>query len=416
MRITTHFLIAAAVACAIVPAAALSQTQAPAAKSAPAKAAAPGPANAKAAPATKAAYHAPRLSDGHPDIGGFWSNATLTKLERDTKLGDRKAYTEAEVRDIEGTNAARTASFNAPTDPTLGANTPDQCQSGSRGAACGYNAGWTDPGDKIMRVGGEPRTSLITFPANGRVPAAKAGAQVARGPVGGAGEGEDAGPPAAGRGGGGGGGGRGGAGGGGGGGGGGAARCGQYDNPEQAGLAMRCIMSFGRSSGPIMLSQLYNNNYQFVQTKDTVAIWVEMVHDVRIVHLNGKHRTDGVRPYMGDSIGHWEGDTLVVETTNFPSSTNLNGSSANLTMIEKFTRTAPNRLLYQFTAHDPTLWDQDWGGEYEFVRSPGIYEYACHEGNYALEDVLAGARTDERNAAAARASATPAPGRAPAAR
>ncbi len=405
MSRTTQILIAAAIACSIAPAVALSQTQAASPKSAPAKASAPAP--SKAAP-SKAAYHAPRLSDGHPDIGGYWSNATLTKLERDTKLGDRKAYTEAEVRDIEGTNAARTASFNAPTDPTLGANTPDQCQSGSRGAACGYNAGWTDPGDKIMRVGGEPRTSLITYPANGRVPAPKSGARVARGPVGGAGEGEDAGPPAA-RGGGGGG--RGGAGAGGG-----AARGGQYDNPEQAGLAMRCIMSFGRSSGPIMLSQLYNNNYQFVQTRDTIAIWVEMVHDVRIVHLNGKHRTDGVRPYMGDSIGHWEGDTLVVETTNFPSSTNLNGSSANLTMVEKFTRTAPNRLLYQFEARDPTLWDQPWGGEYEFVRSPGIYEYACHEGNYALEDVLAGARTDERNAAATRASATPAAGRAPAAR
>jgi hypothetical protein len=157
-----------------------------------------------------------------------------------------------------------------------------------------------------------------------------------------------------------------------------------------------------------MLSQLYNNNYRIVQGKDAVAIWVEMVHDVRIIRINGKHRTDGVRPYMGDSIGHYEGDTLVVSTTNFPPSTNLNGSSANLEMIEKFRRVGPNRLLYQFEARDPTVWDQPWGGEYEFVRSDGVYEYACHGGNYALEGVLAGARAEDAAAAARAASNAPA--------
>ncbi len=382
MSRTTQILIAAALAVAILPPVALSQTR------------------------TAAVYKAPRLSDGHPDIGGFWTNSTMTKLERDTKLGDRKVYTDEEARQIEGANDARTARLNAPTDQAVIQNwtnanksndNADECQSGSRGAACGYNAGWTDPGDRLMRVNGQARTSRVTNPANGRIPAAKAGARVARGPAAGAGEGEgEGGPPAA----------RGGAGRGGGAApaAGAAPRGGQYDNPEQAGLAMRCIMSFGRSTGPIMLSQLYNNNYRFVQTKDTVAIWVEMVHDVRIVRLNGKHRTDGIRPYMGDSIGHWEGDTLVVETTNFPSSTNLNGSSANLKMTERFTRVKADRLLYQFQAEDPTVWDAPWGGEYEFARGTGVYEYACHEGNYALEDVLAGARAEEK-ASPARASA-----------
>ncbi len=377
--------VAAALILAIAPAVALSQTAAKA--------------PAKAAPA-KSAWKAPRLSDGRPDIGGFWENSTMTPLERQTKFGDRRAYTEDEVRQVEGDTAVRNKRINAPTDPKVqenwaklakGPDTLDECRGGSTGVACGYNAGWTDPGDHFMRVGGEARTSLITYPANGRVPAPKAGApRAGRGPVA-VEEGEGISPPVPARGGGG----RGGGGGGG----------GQYANPEDVGLAMRCIMSFGQSTGPIMLSQLYNNNYQFVQGKDTVAIWVEMVHDVRIVRINGKHRTDGVRPYYGDSIGHYEGDTLVVETTNFPASTNLNGSSANLTMIEKFRRVGPNRLLYQFEARDPTMWDQPWGGEYEFQRSTGVYEYACHEGNYALEGVLAGARAADKAASQPKAAA-----------
>jgi hypothetical protein len=130
-----------------------------------------------------------------------------------------------------------------------------------------------------------------------------------------------------------------------------------------------------------------------------------MVHDVRVVRLNQPHRTDGVRPWMGDSIGHYEGDTLVVETTNFPRATPFRGSWENLKVTEKFTRTAPDRLLYQFTVEDPTMWDKPWGGEYEFAAGQGVYEYACHEGNYALEGILAGARNDEKIAAAGGAAA-----------
>ncbi|MEI7933188.1 MAG: hypothetical protein WCI21_09075, partial [Alphaproteobacteria bacterium] len=182
-------------------------------------------------------------------------------------------------------------------------------------------------------------------------------------------------------------------------------------NPEDWPLAERCIISFGRNAGPPMLSNgFYNNNYQFIQSKDSVAIWVEMVHDTRVVHLNAKHRTDGVRPWMGDSIGHYEGDTLVVETTNIPQAQAYNGSWQTLTITERFTRVKAGRLLYQYSIHDPVAWDADWGGEYEFDALPQgqhVYEYACHEGNYAMENMLAGARADDE-LARQRATATPA--------
>ena len=180
-------------------------------------------------------------------------------------------------------------------------------------------------------------------------------------------------------------------------------------NPEDRPLGERCIISFGRNGGPPMLPNgFYNNNYHIVQSRDAVIIETEMVHDSRIIRLNGKHRTDGIRPYFGDSIGHFEGETLVVETTNIPQIQTYNGSWLNLTVTEKFTRVSPNRILYQYTIHDPTLWDVDWGGEYEFSPLNGrVEEYACHEGNYALEGILAGERAAE--AAAARTSAaTPA--------
>ncbi len=258
-----------------------------------------------------------------------------------------------------------------------------------------------------MRVYGKPVTSFITFPANGRVPPLKAGARPTGAIRQAAGEGDD-GPPApraaptgrrrrfvpasaavraaaadgaartAARG----------------------ARGAGPANPENLSLGERCIMSFGSSSGPIMQPQLYNNNYQFVQSKNTLGIEVEMVHDVRVIRIGGTHRTDGVRPYMGDSIGHWDGDTLVVETTNFPRAQSLRGSWENLKMTEKFTRLSPTRLRYEFTVEDPTLWEKPWGGQYEFTPTNGqVYEYACHEGNYAMEGILAGARDEEKQAA-----------------
>src|ERR1700727_2135981 len=140
-------------------------------------------------------------------------------------------------------------------------------------------------------------------------------------------------------------------------------------------LGERCLTSFGYSAGPVMLPLLYNNTYQIVQGKDTVAIVVEMVHDVRIVRLNAQHRSDGLRPWFGDSVGHYEGDTLVVETTNFPASQTFFGSWENLKVTERFSRAGIDRVLYQFKVEDPTVWTQAWGGEYEFSKAGGrIYD------------------------------------------
>jgi hypothetical protein len=161
-------------------------------------------------------------------------------------------------------------------------------------------------------------------------------------------------------------------------------------------------MSFGSSAGPPMIPLLYNNNYQIVQSKDAVMILVEMVHDVRVVRLNGQHKPASIQQWMGDSIGHWEGDTLVVETTNVRREQGFRGASDAAKYIERFTRAAPNKIVYQFTIDDTSVWEKPWGGEVAMNQSrDNLYEYACHEGNYALPGILAGAREEERVKAAA---------------
>ena len=340
------------------------------------------PAAAQEIPRAKvqAGFKVPRQSDGRPDIEGIWSNATTTRLERPATFGDRLALTPDELASTEKATQERNARQNKVTDKAtfdnwkteaLKPDNSDECRSGSRGTACGYNAGWTDPGDLVMRVGGQPRTSFITFPADGKIPPRIASAGRAAGAE--TGEGGPA-----------------------------QTRAGQNDNPEGRSLAERCIL-MGAMSGPVMTPGLYNNTYRIVQSKDTVAIWVEMIHDVRLVHVGAKHRTDGVRSYMGDSIGWWDGDTLVVETTGYQKGQNLRGGDENMKVTERFTRVGPNRLHYGFKVEDPTVWAQPWGGEYEFGATSAIYEYACHEGNYGLEGILAGARDEERTAASSAA-------------
>ncbi|HEY8616562.1 hypothetical protein [Phenylobacterium sp.] len=321
-----------------------------------------------------AAYKAPRTAFGQPDLGGFWSNSTLTPMLRPAKYGDRLVHTEAEVKAMEQAVVEEVEEGNKPTDPNAPAEAPRTTGNvrpefaAAGGDVGGYNRGWLDPGHSVMRVRGEPRTSLLTTP-NGQVPPRKAGAAQ---------------PAGFGR-----------TGGGGG--------MGSFDNPENRSLGERCIIGFGRNAGPPMFSNgFYNNNYQIVQSPTAVTILVEMNHDARIIRLNDKHRTDGVRPYFGDSIGWWEGDTLVVETTHIPQRQAFMGSWENLKVTERFTRVAKDRLHYAFTVEDPTLWDKPWGGEYEMSPLNGtIYEYACHEGNYALEGILAGARHQEKEQAAA---------------
>jgi len=351
-------------------------------------------------------FKTPYNSFGQPDISGYWTNVTLTPLVRSTIYGDRAVYTDVEVATIEGDVAQQHKNGSAVTDPTKGA--PEAGKD-----VGGYNTPYLDPGNLIMRVGGEPRTSLLTTP-NGRPPLTRAqqaaqssgngGAPAqrqARGgsfaqtlapgavsgaPIGGiafriekdgtiaALDGEN------------------------------GAEWRPTNNPEERAPSERCLTSFGRNAAPPMSANgYYNNNYQFIQGKDSVAILVEMVHDVRIVRLNSKHRTDGVRPWFGDSIGWYEGDTLVVETTNFPRSQGFQGSWENLKVTERFRRVAEDRVLYQFSVEDPATWDKPWGGEYEFGALGGsVYEYACHEGNYAMWNILAGSREAERKAAAAK--------------
>jgi hypothetical protein len=327
------------------------------------------------------AYSAPRLMIGQPDLEGFWTNTTLTKMTRPAGV-NALVYSEADVTKLEHDmvkeieeGAAPTAK-DAPAEYVIPKDIKPEYLAGG-GATGGYNRFWIDPGNLVMRVNGQPRSSILTTP-NGQPPARKAGATIAPAP-----EqpgfikllGESPTP-----------------------------KGGSFDNPESR-ATERCIISFGRNGGPPMFANgFYNNSYQIVQSPNAVVIATEMVHDARIVRLNSKHRTDGIRPYFGDSIGWWEGDTLVVETTNIPPSQQFMGSWKDLKVTERFKRVADDRLYYGFTIEDPTLWDAPWGGEYEFAALGGkMYEYACHEGNYAMHGILAGARIQEEQAAAAKA-------------
>jgi hypothetical protein len=310
----------------------------------------------------------PKNAMGQPDLSGYWSNATITPLTRNTRLTDKATLTVAEARAMEKTWIDALAEADKPTDPTASAQDrlgdakllaarPDFAAAG--GDVGGYNAFWLDPGTHIMEVNGEFRTSIITTP-DGQLPKRKDGKSTSWGYDGDS-----------------------------------------YDSYENRALGERCIMGFGSNAGPPMLSNgFYNNDYQILQTPDAVVIQVEMIHDSRIVRLNARHRIDGVRPWMGDSIGRYEGNTLVVETTNIPQGQAFFGSWKNLKVTEWFTRVSPTRINYQFQVEDPDAWDKPWGGEYDFAPMHGIiYEYACHEGNYALPAILAGARRQEQEAA-----------------
>ena len=311
--------------------------------------------------AAKSNYKAPRTLDGHPDLQGIWNNSTLTPFSRPAEYGDRLAMTAEDAAKIERTEAQGLEEANAPTDPSHGIqDLPTECGRGFTGVNCGYNAFWVDPGTQVMTINGEKRTSILTTP-NGRVPPRKSGAaSMAQRP-----------------------------------------RGGFTDGPEARPLGERCLMSFGSSAGPPMIPLLYNNNYQIVQNKDHVVILVEMVHDARIVRLNGERKPSGIRQWMGDSIGRWVGDTLVVETINLRPEQRFSGVSENVKFIERFTRTAPDKIVYEFTVEDPAVWDQPWGGQVAMNASQEpLYEYACHEGNYALPGILAGAREEERAKAA----------------
>ncbi|MGD2133463.1 MAG: hypothetical protein PVI23_11770 [Maricaulaceae bacterium] len=323
------------------------------------------------APVVAQDYEVPHNAFGQPDVSGYWSNVSITPFTRSRDLGEQAVYTEEEVAELEGNVQIEIEEAAAPTDPSADAEhrnpstvtRPEFTAAG--GEVGGYNRFWLDAGEQIMRVNGEPRTSILTT-ADGQIPSRIEGA------------------PGFSR-------------------FGGGARPRGYVGYEVRSYSDRCIVGFGRNMGPPMLNNgFYNNNYHIVQAPDHVLILTEMIHDTRVVRLNDEHRTDDVRPWFGDSIGWYEGDTLVVETTNIPERQGLYGSWENLTVTERFTRVGEDRVFYEFTIEDPTIWAEPWGGEYEFhPLGDVIYEYACHEGNYALPGILRAsiAEAEEREAA-----------------
>ena len=313
------------------------------------------PAIAAAAPAK---WQAPRTADGHPDLQGIWTNATITPLERPKEFGERLVISEAEAKTIESQNQQFNDEADAPTDPTTRTqDLPHSCGLGFTGADCGYNNFWIDRGQSVIEVNGERRSSLIVEPKDGRVPLLPERQKLLTERY--------------------------------------MMMRTNFDGPEARPLAERCLLAFGSSSGPPMLPVLYNNHYQIVQSRDTVMILVEMVHDARIIRLNGK--PSGVSKWMGDSVGRWEGDTLMVETSNFTDKESFRGATPKVKITERFTRVAPDKINYRVTVDDSTAFAQPWTAEYPFyITNEPIYEYACHEGNYALPGILAGAREDEK--------------------
>jgi len=291
-----------------------------------------------------------------PDLEGVWTNSSITVLERtDPRLPLR--LSEEQARAIEAARGAQDAASSAPTPESEGAPA-------AGGAVLGYNTFWLDRGDRVGRVQGEPRSSWITDPPDGRLPLSEEGRTRAAVIMAGRGE----------------------------------------DGPEGMNPADRCLVASRGSGGPPMLNNIYNNTYQIVQTPDHVMILVEMNHDARIIRLNGAHRPAPLSQWLGDSVGWYEGDALIVETRNWKKAhgdyepVRLSDSAL---VRERFTRVAPDEVLYQFEVQDPAFYTQTWRGELSFSPAPGpAFEYACHEGNYALGGILAGARLKEKQAAA----------------
>jgi hypothetical protein len=287
------------------------------------------------------AFTVAHTADGLPDLQGIWTNATITPLERPAQFASKPTVTEAEAKAFEQQSNSGVYSDQRNSNPEA-----------DRDHA--YNALFFDRGTELAHVDGVARTSLIIDPPDGKIPpmtaeGTKRNANRFRN---------------------------------------------SFNSVKDRPLGERCLMGFGSTSGPPMLPVLYNNNYQIVESKQTVMILVEMVHDVRYIHMDRtQHLPQDIKLWLGDSIGHWEGDTLVVDTTNFTDKTRFRGSSPNLHVIERFSRVAPDAILYRVTIDDPSTFTRPWTLEYPFLATSGpIYEYACQEGNYAMTDIMGGAR------------------------
>ena len=308
-----------------------------------------------AAPAALAqGYAPPRTPDGRPDLHGTWTNSSITTLER-TNPSLPLMLSAEQAAAMEGARLQQETAANSPTDPEAGAPK-------DRNTAAGYNAFWLDRGTKLGVVNGTARSSWITEPANGKMPVSDQGkARIAA-----------------------------------------IMKTRNEDGPEGMNPADRCLIGSRGSGGPPMLNNIYNNTYQIVQTPDHVMIDVEMMHDARIVRLNQTHKPTPVSQWLGDSVGRWEGDTLVIVTKNW---NRWHGDyepvflSERATVTERFTRTGADELTYAFEIDDPGFYTQAWKGEMIFTTSSGpVYEFACHEGNHALHGILQGARILESRA------------------
>jgi hypothetical protein len=325
-----------------------------------------------------------RTASGKPDLSGFYDSGTLTPLNRPEALGDKQFMTPAEAEQYKKLSGLLASDADEISDPNRAAPTKggDGQQAYGAGGVGGYNSFWVDPGSDLSEVDGKIRTSIVYDPANGRQP------QLTRKGMGkmasnfssfsyvndGTASWLDQPGP------------------------------GPFDGPETLALAERCLLGF--SAGPPSLPGLYNNFKRIVQTQDHVMILLEMVHDARVVRMNAEHGPKENRKWLGDSIGRWDGDTLIVETTNFRQDTGLYGGDENLYLIERFTPMANGNLLYDFTVKDDTAWVKPWSGAYVWKRDDAkVYEYACHEGNYAMGNILRGARLLEREALEGQAAA-----------
>ena len=294
---------------------------------------------------------------GDPNLQGVWTNASLTTLER-------PAYFESlEISDDEAMAARQSSEeFNQTLDnPYAQGETPE-----SGGDVGGYNVAWMDPGSDFFKLNGKYRSSIITYPESGKLPRrltrwAIEGPSIYR-------------------------------------------MFTRADHPEERSLGERCVVGFGSSGGPPMLNVLYNNHYQIVQSPGYVMIMVEMNHDARIIRLDSDHNPDNMKPWLGDSVGWWEGQTLVVKTKNHHPQQKFRAAIRHQILMmeeaevtERFTRVSKDEILYQFEVNDKRAYRDVWKGEMPLRSTESrIYEYACHEGNYAMANILAGARAEEK--------------------
>ncbi len=296
----------------------------------------------------------PKTPDGHPDLQGYWTNATITTVERPAAFAGKKTVSDAEAKAWEQRQDKELKDQDGQSDGPLIA------AAGSSGTG-GYNVLFVDRGTELARVDGQARTSLIVDPEDGKIPPLTAAAKQRMAGM--------------------------------------FRSFNNYDSVKSRPVSERCLIGFGSTAGPPMMPVLYNNTYQIVQTPDTVMILVEMVHDVRVIRMNAEHQPSTIKRWLGDSVGRWEGDTLVVDTINIRPENLFRGASEKLHVVERFRRVDPETILYRVTLEDPDTWTKPWTMEFPFRATAGpVYEYACHEGNYAMPDILGGARKMESEA------------------